>query len=224
MKKFYLLIIAFLAINSAMAQGCLPEGITFTTQEQIDNFQTDYPGCTEIEGDVHVKNEGDIITNLNGLSILTSIGGYLVIELNNELTSLSGLDNVTSIGGFLWIDNSIALTSLSGLDKVVSIGGILFIYNNIALTSLSGLENVASIEGGISINHNDALTSLSGLENIEAGSITYLTIKDNLSLSTCEVLSVCNYLSAPTGEVFHFKQRPRLQQQRRSRSRLPCRA
>ena len=33
---------------------CLPEGITFTTQEQIDNFQTNYPGCTEIEGDVYI--------------------------------------------------------------------------------------------------------------------------------------------------------------------------
>ena len=201
MKKFYFLILVFLAINSAIAQGCLPQGITFTTQEQIDNFQTDYPGCTEIGGDVQVKNEDDNITNLNGLSVLTSIGGFLNIELNNELTSLTGLDNVDSIGGFLWIDNNIALTGLTGLDNVTSIGGNLIIYNNIALTSLSGLENVASIEGGIAINHNNALTSLSGLENIEAGSITYLSIKDNLSLSTCEVLSVCNYLSTPTGEV-----------------------
>ena len=31
---------------------CLPEGITFSTQAEIDNFQTNYPGCTEIEGDV----------------------------------------------------------------------------------------------------------------------------------------------------------------------------
>jgi hypothetical protein len=29
-----------------IAQGCLPDGISFTTQAQIDNFQTNYPGCT----------------------------------------------------------------------------------------------------------------------------------------------------------------------------------
>ena len=51
MKKLIFLIVA-VAINYAavFSQGCLPEGITFTTQEQIDNFQINYPGCTEIEG------------------------------------------------------------------------------------------------------------------------------------------------------------------------------
>ncbi len=53
MKKLILLL-ALITISHSIgiSQGCLPEGITFTTQEQIDNFQTNYPGCTEIEGDV----------------------------------------------------------------------------------------------------------------------------------------------------------------------------
>ena len=34
------------------AQPCLPEGITFTTQSQMDSFPILYPNCTEIEGDV----------------------------------------------------------------------------------------------------------------------------------------------------------------------------
>ena len=54
---------------------CLPEGITFSTQEEIDNFQINYPYCTEIEGDVII--EGDEITNLDGLSVLNSISGFL---------------------------------------------------------------------------------------------------------------------------------------------------
>jgi hypothetical protein len=41
-------------IQAALFSQCLPEGITFTTQEQIDNFQTNYPGYTEIEGDVNL--------------------------------------------------------------------------------------------------------------------------------------------------------------------------
>ena len=60
---------------SIMAQPCLPEGITFTTQAQIDNFQTNFPNCTEIEGDVII--EGNDITNLNGLNVLNSTGGFL---------------------------------------------------------------------------------------------------------------------------------------------------
>ncbi len=39
-----------------MAQSCLPDGITFETQAQIDSFQVNYPGCTEVEGNV-VGNE-----------------------------------------------------------------------------------------------------------------------------------------------------------------------
>jgi hypothetical protein len=81
----------FLSHATLFSQGCLPEGITFTTQEQIDNFQTNYPGCTEIEG--HVLIEGDSISNLVGLSILTSIGGYLFIEDTQDLTNLEGLDD-----------------------------------------------------------------------------------------------------------------------------------
>ena len=51
MKKLILfLALAALCHSIVFSQGCLPEGITFTTQEQIDNFQTNYPGCTEIEG------------------------------------------------------------------------------------------------------------------------------------------------------------------------------
>ena len=33
---------------------CLPQGIIFTIQAQIDSFQVNYPGCTEIEGYVEI--------------------------------------------------------------------------------------------------------------------------------------------------------------------------
>ena len=77
-----------------ISQPCLPEGITFSTQEQIDNFQTNHPNCTEIEGDVEIN--GGNITNLNGLNVLTSIGGDLEIDGNHSLVSLEGFDNLES--------------------------------------------------------------------------------------------------------------------------------
>lgn len=58
----------------SFSKPCLPEGITFSTQEQIDNFQTNYPGCTEIEGGVLI--EGSDITNLEGLNVLEIVYGY----------------------------------------------------------------------------------------------------------------------------------------------------
>ena len=76
MKRLSFLVIALLLIPlTAITQPCLPEGITFTTQAQIDSFQTNHPNCTEIEGDVIIG--GDDITNLDGLNVLTAVGGFL---------------------------------------------------------------------------------------------------------------------------------------------------
>ena len=348
MKKITLLfILAFIIQITAFSQSCLPDGITFSTQAEIDNFQTNYPGCTEIEGDVEIN--GEDINNLNGLSVLTTIGGYLqigdyhfstnldmtslaglenltsiggdlVIRRNNSLinltelenitsiegelrivenfslTGLTGLHNITSIAGNLWIDcnflmnnlsglnnltyigeelwiqlfnltnlnglnnltsiggnlsiiscydllslsglenlisiggglrfshvlrlpnfsgldnltsigdffslyNNSCLTNLTGLENLTSIGGKFSITKNNSLTSLTALNNLTSIEGELFINNNNVLVNLAGLDNINAESISNLTIYDNPLLSTCEVQSVCDYLSSPNGDI-----------------------
>ena len=70
---------------------CLEQDVTFSSQEQIDNFKINYPGCKTIQGDVTISGN---ITNLNGLNVLSSIGGALSIKLNKRLTSLAGLENI----------------------------------------------------------------------------------------------------------------------------------
>ena len=206
MKQLSLIVfILFFYQITALSQPCLPEGITFTTQARIDNFQTNYPNCTEIEGDVTII--GSDITNLNGLNILTAFGGYLIIK-NTSLNNLTGLDNLTFIGGNLqigdWYWGNYTLTILTGLNNLDSIGGTLKIINNGALTSLTGLNNVTSIGGSLRIEYNDAMISLTGLDNIDAESIVHLNIFNNYSLSTCEVQSICNYLADPNGTINIF--------------------
>ncbi len=176
MKKFYIILIAMFMVNGAIGQSnqpcatCLSQGITFSTQSQINNFQNNYPGCTQILG--YVKIMGSNITNLNGLSVLTSMGGYLFITYNLSLTSLSGLEGLTSIGGTLSIESNNALTNLTGLKGLTSLGGSgLWIDSNPVLTSLTGLENLISVDGGtqggyLSIHDNSLLTDLSGLEGL----------------------------------------------------------
>jgi hypothetical protein len=319
MKKLIINIVLFVLIaSSCFSQPCLPDGIEFNIQTQIDSFQINYPNCTEIEGDVFVN--GNNIVNLYGLSVLNSIGGSLHIINSDELTDLIGLENLTSIGGTLDIYSNIALTSLtsldnlnhigedvaivsnpnlttlgalnninslngdlniwntaltnlSGLNNVTSIEGDLIIrfnatlsiisglnnlttiekdfwigsndtlmdlggfnslttiggdfwieYNksltnladlhnvtsiggdckidwNVSLTSLLGLENLTSVDGNLYILVNDVLTSLIGIENIDAASIDGLYIYYNTSLSDCEVRSICDYISNPSGEI-----------------------
>lgn len=52
------LVISFYHLKEAIAQTCLPSGITFTTQQQIDDFAMNYPGCTEILGQVVISQQG----------------------------------------------------------------------------------------------------------------------------------------------------------------------
>ena len=182
MKKFIAAILLSLVFIVAYSQSCLPDGITFETQAQIDSFQINYPGCTEIEGWVIIGTSVPFpvifnIYNLNGLSALTSIGGSLGILYVYSISSLTGLENLHSVGG-----------------------GLSIVQNN-NLSSISALENITSIGGELHIVDNPSLISLSGLNNIESGSMNYLGIWGNDLLSTCEVESVCAYLSNPGGDI-----------------------
>ena len=160
---------------------CLPYGnYYFYLQSQIDNFQINYPGCTEIEVDVTIEGGG--ITNLDGLNVLTSIGGYLSISGYNSLTSLSGLDNLTSIGGYLKIRNNSALSNITGLGGLASIGGYIVIQGNSVLSDLSGLGGLTSIGGYLEIQGNDALSDLTGLGGVTSIG-EYLEIQENGVLS-----------------------------------------
>jgi len=65
--KYIIIAITFtFHLISVYPQSCLPEGIIFETQFQIDSFQINYPGCTEIEGIVKIGDYGlntDILIN-----------------------------------------------------------------------------------------------------------------------------------------------------------------
>ena len=201
MKSITALFLFSLLQVIALAQPC-PDSLYLTRQAQVDSFQILYPNCTEIEGNVKIGEIwGTDITDLSGLSALSSIGGDLFIFINQALTSLSGLENLTSIGGNLEIISNHALTDITGLDGLTSVVGDLAISYNVVLTSLAGLDGLTSIEGRLLILANDALTNLTGLDNIDANSISDLKIFGNNSLSTCEVESVCAYLANPNGII-----------------------
>ena len=150
---------------------CLPYGNYYlSSQSDIDNFQFAFPGCTDLEGNVTIS--GNDIANLDGLTMLNTIVGYLLIgdyyseAANPILASLTGLEGLTSIGGGLYIQGNTALTSLTGLESLISIGSSLSISSNPALANLVGLEGLNSIGSHLWIRSNASLTNLTGLENL----------------------------------------------------------
>jgi hypothetical protein len=208
MKKIITTIIAVhcsLLTVHLLAQPCLPEGITFFTQEEVDSFQINYPGCTEIEGDVYI--EGSEISNLNGLNVLSAIGGSLGISWNESLQNLTGLEGLTHIGGNFVLNAIGNLQDLTGLENLTSIGGHLQFGSigtgssgGTSLVSLAGLEGLDSIGGGVVMVANGQLTDISALDGLTyLGG--YLSIFLNQSLAVCQSDWLCDYLLAPNGAV-----------------------
>ncbi|MEA3446596.1 MAG: T9SS type A sorting domain-containing protein [Bacteroidota bacterium] len=201
MKRILLIFVMGIMLQSfSYGQGCLPNGIHFGTQAEIDNFPSNYPGCTIIEGDVEIYEMGGMITNLDSLIVLTEIhgalriGGFPVMYLPlQNLTSLNGLNNLTSIDSSLFIGTT-KLSNLNGLEQLTSIGGNLTIgieawvsAGNGLLEDISALSNLSSIGGSLTIEHNNSLVTLTGLEGLTTvgGSIF---IGENYSLVSLDGL------------------------------------
>jgi hypothetical protein len=175
MKTLIHLVIAFL-FSSFLFSQCPSGNILLDSQSDIDNFLISYPNCENMPYGITIQNRfgNATITNLNGLSNLTSIGGYLVIgdtDQTTDLINLNGLNNVTTIGGWLDISGNSNLISLDGLESLTSVGssfllGSEWLTGNHNLTDISALSNLTSIGERLTINENYSLTNLDGLNSL----------------------------------------------------------
>lgn len=178
------LLFSLWAVASSHAQ-CPGAPLTLSTQTQVNNFPTNYPGCTEMN--VSLTISGSNITNLNGLSQLESVTKSIFMFNNPALTSLAGLSNLSNIGAELTIDNCDALTNLNGLENVPFIGGTLTITGNATLNNMSALLGIQYINGSLLVSQNPALTTLAGLDNA-AFTGRFLQISNNNALTSISSL------------------------------------
>ena len=162
-KSYYFTVIILFLAFIGVSQNCLPSGITFSTQSSVDNFSTNYPGCTHIGGNVTI---GTAITDVSPLSQLISIGGHLVIRYNTSLTSISGFNNLTNVGGDLEIRGNNNVTQISAFNSLATIGGHFILDGNLALTSISDMPSLTSISNDLFIRGNNALASFTGFNSL----------------------------------------------------------
>jgi hypothetical protein len=178
MRKYLITIqIFYLFIGLGFSQNCLPDGILFSTQQEIDSFNVHFPDCKIIEGSVQIDGTG--ITNLIGLNGLTEIQGSLLIGgyIGIDITDLTGLESLESIGGRLNISNCYWLQNINSLQNLNHIGDDLELYQLWSLDDLIGLEGLTEIAGSLTVN-DCYLYNFSGLDNLQSiGGSLYL---DNL--------------------------------------------
>ncbi|MBP6399085.1 MAG: hypothetical protein KA340_14465, partial [Saprospiraceae bacterium] len=97
---FFILMVQIFTPASVFAQGCLTQGIVFTTQSQLDQFKADNPTCKVIEDDLVIgsysvligKNK-DII-NLTPLSNIEEVKGNLIISSLENLIDLAAFSKL----------------------------------------------------------------------------------------------------------------------------------
>ncbi|MBK7338086.1 MAG: T9SS type A sorting domain-containing protein [Saprospirales bacterium] len=140
MKKYFLLLSTVTFLTSLETSAQCPITIHFSTQAQIDEFPTSFPACTQLP--YWVVIQGADITNLDGLSQITSIAADLEISYNDALTSLTGLDNLTTVAGEVSIDFNTALTSLTGLDNIDPTKITYLYLQNSGLLSASDVQSI----------------------------------------------------------------------------------
>ncbi len=152
--------------------NCLPEGITFSSQAEVDIFPLAYPSCKIIGGDLVLDGsditaldslysveiiEGDLdlsasaLVNFEGLNNLDTIKQELSINgyYNNSITNFEGLESLKQIGMGYYNDHNMTFASFedfTGLDSLQMINGKLNIQNCNNLISLSGLEQLAYVD------------------------------------------------------------------------------
>ncbi len=202
------LVISLLFFVQSLKSQCPPGNVILHTQEEVDQFQVDYPNCSNFQGDIQIgcidcntdivdlssfsqltSVSGDFfiwynenLSSLVGLENMINIGGDIILVNNASLASLVGLENLGSIGGTFRLSNA-SLTSLEGLESLSTIGGTFYITSNPGLNTLTGLGSNVSIGGSLSISDNDNLTNLVGLESVNTLGVS-LFIKDNNNLSS----------------------------------------
>lgn len=191
-----------------LAQNCLPDGITFTRQSQLDSFPILYPTCTHITGTIEIDGSQDTITSLAGLNQVThvvssfrihqtdlvsleglsfdTIEGELEIYNNFHLENLHGLEALTYVASDVSVRNNPYLSALSGLDNLVAIGGKLDIQSQSSLGDLQGLSSLTAIQSVFQIANNSHIKNLHGLQSlVEVG---HLYLSDNSQLLSLDGL------------------------------------
>lgn len=190
MKKHFQIILLFLFVSiNGLAQCPIFNSVRFETQEEIDEFVTQYPNCTELRevvmGYDDFSGPSSNIKDISGLKNLARVEGNFVIRHVDSLETLDGLQNMQYIGRDLRIIQNDKLRNLAIFENLDTIGGRLAVNLNDSLTNLEGFKNLEYIGNYVNINFNRNLTRIDGFQKITE-LYDYLDIRDSPKLQSLQ--------------------------------------
>ena len=85
------------------------------------------------------------------------MGRDLTLQVNGSLTQIDGLSALTTVGRNLMIDHNPALTQIDGLGALATVGGNLTVETNGALcaNSVQAIVNQSSVSGSVVTSGNN---------------------------------------------------------------------
>src|SRR5690554_1725484 len=154
----------FLFLTAGMAQQCPSGSLTFTTQQQINDYAANYGSCINVTienltiGYYGYPSQVSDIVDLSPLLNIIKITGHLRIWRNPLLVTTDGLHNITEIGGELsvWENDNLTTCNLSSVTKIDS---IIDFYTNHSLTEIN-LNSLHTIGSYIILNTNNSLQNV----------------------------------------------------------------
>jgi hypothetical protein len=157
----------------------------FSTQQEIDQFPSQHPGLTVLDGDVTI--EGSNIVNLDSLQQILEIQGLLSIRDCYDLQDLDGLSNlekcrglmlfrlpeINSLQFFQHIDSlelGLNISSCGQVNTLEELSGLNYSgsisFYDIPIKDFKGLESLDSLPFGIWISGLDSLEDIQVLEEV----------------------------------------------------------
>ena len=190
MKK--ILCFTLLLFSYIHGNGQCPQFLVIQSQQQIDDFASNYPNCTELTDPLIITGLNSEIDDLSGLGQITKTKSHLSIR-NTNLVNFDGFGPIEFLGmaGKLDIENNPLLTSICGFSGSMDYFG-LTVFNNPKLESLNPLYGLTTMYYAV-IAENEKLESLSGLETIQVSN--QVVISDNDLLNDLEGLGLSGTLN-----------------------------
>jgi hypothetical protein len=121
----------------------------------INPSDANYPdGTIGVENYTNISMSNNQLVDLNLFKGIKTVSSNLYVQSSLNLTNVDGLSSLTLVGGILLLDSNPSLNDISGLSSLTSVGGHLTFYAT-GIIDYSALSNLGSVGSTIYI---DALT------------------------------------------------------------------
>jgi hypothetical protein len=154
-----------LSVSSIGFAQCPVGDVVLNSMDELNQFYTDYPDCTRLDGSMTVT--GEDVWSLLPLASLDTIMGNFELTALGFLNNFSGLSNLKYVHGDFLIQNNAFLSNVSGLQGIFEIGAQLIISNNPSLVSLNGLNNLDET-GGLKLLSLPSLSQVNALAQLDS--------------------------------------------------------